>query len=241
MTAAIPFCPYNPPMWFDIGPTKTDWTAATRHLRRVDPVMAGIIKTVGPCTLTRRRDYFVVLCKSIVSQQISTAVATVLFGRFRNHFPQRRPTPKRTIEFLKTADPLLIRGCGLSRQKAVYLLDLAEHFEAGKIPVRKFNSMTDEQIIDCLDGVKGIGRWTVEMFLIFVLNRPDVYPVDDLGIRKGVQRAYGLSTLPNAKELNEIGEKWRPHRSLATWYLWRMPTPVKGVEKAVAGEAITDV
>jgi DNA-3-methyladenine glycosylase II len=209
-------------MWFD--PKKLhrpDWDAGIRHLRRVDPVLKHIIQQVGPCTLHPRRDYFVVLCKSIFSQQISVAVATVLFGRFCNHFPRKRPTPARVIQLLENADEKTIRNCGLSKQKHAYLLDLARHFESGKLRTRRFASMTDEQIITALSDVRGIGRWTAEMFLMFVLNRPDVYPVDDLGLRKAVQRAYGLAEIPNAKQLHELAKPWQPHRSLATWYLWR--------------------
>ncbi len=194
-----------------------------KYLAKVDPVLGQIIKQVGPCTLQRRRDYFVVLCKSIFSQQISTTVAAVLFGRFRDQFPGRRPTPARTIELLTKGTPELIRACGISRQKQAYLLDLAEHFATGKLPTARFSRMGDEEIIEALDDVKGIGRWTAEMFLIFVLNRPDVFPVDDLGLRKGVQRAFGLPVMPTIKELGLCGERWRPYRSLATWYLWRMP------------------
>lgn len=197
------------------------WHAGHRHLRKADPGLRDIIKAVGPCTLKPRRDYFVVLCKSIFSQQISTKVAAVLFGRFCDQFPCRRPTPARVIKLLTTADPETIRACGLSRQKQAYILDLAEHFATGKLPTVRFSRMDDEAIIEALDDVKGIGRWTAEMFLIFVLNRPDVFPVDDLGLRKGVQRLHGLPSMPTTKQLAPYGERWRPYRSLATWYLWR--------------------
>ncbi len=212
-------------MWFSDVAGPTDWTPAVDHLRAVDPVLAGVIATVGPCTLRRRRDYFVVLCQSIVSQQLSVAGATTLFGRFRDHFPGRRPTPGRVIEFLRTADPATIRLCGLSRQKHAYVLDVARHFRDRLLPTGRFASMDDEAIIHSLTAVKGIGRWTAEMFLIFVLNRPDVLPVDDLGLRKGVERAYGLSGLPTAAELRQIGRPWEPYRSVATWYFWRLPAP----------------
>jgi DNA-3-methyladenine glycosylase II len=201
--------------------SQPDWAAGCRHLRNVDPVLREIIGSVGPCTLRRRRDYFVVLCKAIFSQQISTRVAEVLFGRFCDLFPRRRPTPQRVIHLLTKADPGLIRRCGASRQKQAYLLDLAEHFQSGKLPTARFSRMSDEQIIKALVDVKGIGRWTAEMFLIFVLNRPDVYPIDDLGLRKGVQRAYGMADLPTVKQLHEVGETCKPYRSVATWYFWQ--------------------
>lgn len=210
-------------MWFTEPARRPDWTAAVEHLRQADPVLAGVIAAVGPCTLQRRRDYFVVLAKAIFSQQISVAGATTLFGRFRDQFPQRRPTPARAIEFLTTGDPALIRSCGLSRQKQAYVIDLALRFRDGSLPTARFSQMHDEAVIESLTAVKGIGRWTAEMFLIFVLSRPDVLPVDDLGFRKGAQRAYGLSELPDVGRLRQLGDRWRPYRSIATWYLWRMP------------------
>src|SRR5918993_6095180 len=207
-------------MWFETPNSAPDWSAALKHLRR-DPVLRKLIARVGPCTLHPRRDYFVVLCKSIFTQQISTKVAATLFGRFRDQFPLRRPTPARVATFLRNGDDQLIRTCGLSRQKRAYVLDLAERFMAGDIDTRRFARMEDEQIVESLTRVKGVGRWTAEMFLIFVLNRPDVLPVDDLGLREGVKVAYGLSERPGAKALMELGERWRPYRTIATWYLWR--------------------
>lgn len=212
-------------MWFQTPPRDPNWSAALNHLRR-DPVMKKLIARVGPCTLHPRRDFFVVLCKSIFNQQISTKVATTLFGRFRDQFPMRRPTPARVATFLRGGDEQLIRTCGLSRQKRAYVLDLAERFASGEIQTRRFGRMSDEQIIESLTRVNGVGRWTAEMFLIFVLNRPDVLPVDDLGVREGAKVAYGLDARPGAKALTELGERWRPHRTVATWYLWRgLSTP----------------
>src|SRR5687767_15152292 len=206
---------FQPPMWFKIPKVKKDWSTAQRHLSRQDPVMKAIIKSVGPCTLAPRRDYFVKLCQSIFTQQISTAVATVLFGRFRDQFPGRRPTPTAVLKFLKL-DEQVIRSVGLSRQKRSYLEDLATKWIDGHIPSHRFSSMDDEAIVQSLTQVKGIGRWTVEMFLIFCLNRPDVFPVDDLGVRKSAQQAYGLKELPGKKDLIDLGEKWRPWRAIAT-------------------------
>jgi DNA-3-methyladenine glycosylase II len=203
------------------------WKKAQRHLERVDPVMRRLIKSVGPCPVPPRRDYFVVLCNAIFSQQISTKVAAVLFGRFRNKFPNRRPTPKLVVELLTKANEQEIRSCGLSRQKQSYILDLAQHFADGKIPTHRFRNMSDEEIIEALTQVRGIGRWTVEMFLIFVLNRTDVLPVDDFGLRGGFQRAYGLRKHPTPAQMVRRAECWRPYRSLGTWYLWRQPAKVK--------------
>src|SRR5687767_12772044 len=187
-------------MWFETPSNAPNWSQAVKHLKR-DPVMRQIIARVGPCTLHPRRDYFVVLCKSIFTQQISTVVATTLFGRFRDLFPMRRPTPPLVVKALTNGDDETLRRCGLSRQKRAYVLGLAAHFAAGRVPTRRFARMTDEQIIDSLVEVKGIGRWTAEMFLIFVLNRPDVLPVDDLGLREGARRFYDLSERPKSAEL----------------------------------------
>jgi DNA-3-methyladenine glycosylase II len=208
-------------MWFEAPPRELDWSKAVNHLRRRDPVMRRLIARVGPCTLHRRRDYFVVLCKSIFTQQISTKVATTLFGRFRDQFPLRRPTPSRVARFLTDGDEQLIRTCGLSRQKRAYVLDLAQRFAAGDVPTRRFARMSDDDIIACLTRVNGVGRWTAEMFLIFVLNRPDVLPVDDLGLREGAKVAFKLKERPTASQLTRLADSWRPYRTIATWYLWR--------------------
>ena len=164
------------------------------------------------------------LCWAIFNQQISTKVAKVLFARFSSQFPRKRPTPLRVIQFLG-GDEDLIRACGISRQKRGYLMDLAIHFATGQIRTSALRKMDDEQIVQTLIAVKGIGRWTAEMFLIFVLNRTDVYPVDDLGVRQGVKRVYGLRSIPTVKQLTKIAEPWRPYRSLGTWYIWKSAAP----------------
>jgi len=207
-------------MWFEDSKICSQWNAAARALVKADPKLGRLIVKIGPCALHRRRDYFVVLSKAIFSQQISTKVAAVLFARFRRHFPAGRPTPQRVVDLL-SKNPQAARSCGLSRQKEAYLLDLARHFVAGEIPTRRFARMDDDQIIQSLVRVKGIGRWTAEMFLIFVLNRPNILPVDDLGLRKGIQNLLRLNELPTPKQCAQIGRRWHPHRSLATWYLWR--------------------
>ena len=196
------------------------WEQAIDRLRSSDPRLAQIIDLVGPCTLAPRRDYFVLLCRAILGQQVSTKAAASMFARFRNLFPRRRPTPQKLLEALKCDDQCL-RRCGFSRQKGVYVKDLADHFLTNQLPTRRLSSMTDDQIIEALTKVKGIGRWTAEMFLIFTLNRPDVLPVDDLGFQKGVQLIYGMRKHPTAKQLTRIAEKWKPWRSIGTWYVWR--------------------
>ncbi|MGD0463035.1 MAG: DNA-3-methyladenine glycosylase [Tepidisphaeraceae bacterium] len=206
----------------------SEWSTARRRLAQADPIMRKIASAVGPCTLTPHRDHFTLLCKSIYSQQISSVVAAVLFGRFTEKFPGKRPTPHHALKLLNHSDPSQLQGLGLSRQKRQYLIDLSEHFLSGKIPSRRLSRMSDEEVIESLTAVKGIGRWTAEMFLIFVLNRPDVLPVDDLGLQKAVKSAYGLPHLPKKAELTKLAEAWRPYRSIATWYLWRAADATDG-------------
>ncbi|MBC8105570.1 MAG: DNA-3-methyladenine glycosylase 2 family protein [Anaerolineae bacterium] len=203
-------------------PTNSSWTKAQRHLSRAHPAMKRIITRVGPCKLRRRRDYFPILCHSIFAQQLSTKIANILFARFQKLFPRGRITPARVIKLLRPgANEAKLKGVGLSRQKRACLLDLARHFERGEIPTRKFARMGDEEIIETLTKVNGIGRWTAEMFLIFVLNRPDLWPVDDLGLREGIKRLNKLPDRPKPKDCIANGDCFRPYRSIATWYLWR--------------------
>lgn len=206
-------------MWFTpTGPI--DWTPALKHLSQAHPQFARVIKRVGPCTLQPRRDYFVVLCKAIFNQQLSMKAAATLYGRFCANFPGKKPTPQRLID-LAAADPEVFRRGGVSRQKNLYLIDLAKHFADGEIPTRRLGTMSDEEVIESLTRVHGIGRWTAEMFLMFTLNRPDVWPVDDLGLRKGAQKLFGLKRPPELKKLMQLGEPLRPWRTVATWYIWR--------------------
>lgn len=207
-------------MWFNQSAKRGIWADACRALASADERMAPVIGRVGPCTLEPRKDYFVALSKAIFSQQLSTKVAATLFKRFCARFPNNRPTPARVLELMEK-DAESLRGCGLSRQKSVYIRDLADHFDSGKIPTRRLAGMEDEAIIEALTAVNGVGRWTAEMFLIFVLNRQDVLPVDDLGLREGVKDIFQLSTRPAPKDVHALCEHWRPYRSIATWYVWR--------------------
>jgi DNA-3-methyladenine glycosylase II len=197
-----------------------DWTQGVKHLRKVDPVLRKVIDRVGPCTLVSRGEPYIALCQAIFSQQVSTAAAATMFGRFKKLFPGGKPTPGRVLKrFL--ADEQSLIGCGLSRQKRGYVLDLSQRFDRKEIPIKKFPEMSDEEVIEALTLVKGVGRWTAEMFLMFVMCRPDLLPVDDLGVRRGMQVFYGMKELPTKEEAVALGEKWRPWRSVATWYLWR--------------------
>jgi len=204
--------------------SKPDWSAARRHLARSHPAMKKIVARVGPCKIGSHspREYFSYLCRAIFGQQVSTHVANITFERFTNLFPRKQISPTKTIELIGPgADESKLVGVGLSRQKRAYLLDLARHFERGEIPVKRFAKMTDDEIVEALTKVKGIGRWTAEMFLIFVLNRPDLWPVDDLGLREAVKRLHKMTDRPTAKECIAHGDCFRPYRSIATWYLWR--------------------
>ncbi len=187
------------------------------HFRKRDPKIARVIQAIGPFRLKRNRKYFVVLCRSIVSQQISTAAAETIYSRFEKLFDGHAPTPERMAR-LKDAP---LRGAGLSRQKAAYLKDLSHRFLDGTIRPHQLNYLGNEEVIDRLTLVHGIGRWTAEMFLIFSLNRLDVLPVDDLGLRVAVQNIYGMKARPDAKRLRTIGKKWNPLETVATWYAWR--------------------
>jgi DNA-3-methyladenine glycosylase II len=197
--------------------SKVDWSEATDHLCRVDPRLGAVIARTGPCTLKPGGDCFIALCRAIISQQISGVVAVAITKRFKKLFPRSRPTAKHLLTLIDEQ----LRSAGLSRQKMSYLRDLAAHFAEGKVPIRRFSKMNDEEIIQSLIPIKGIGRWTAEMFLIFVLNRTDLLPVDDLGVRKGFQKVYGLKTEPKAAKMIEIAEKWRPWRTVGSWYMWR--------------------
>jgi DNA-3-methyladenine glycosylase II len=180
-----------------------------------DRFIGPLIKKYGTCTLTPRTDYFLVLCESIISQQISVKAAEAILRRFIDLF-DGDITPERAAEL----SPEILKSAGVSAQKAKYLLDLAEKF-AGEIDFLQFNDMDNEQIIAELIKVKGIGRWTAMMFLIFALNRHDVLPVEDLGIRRAIQIQYSLPELATPEQIRLIAKYWQPYETIACWYLWR--------------------
>ena len=191
---------------------------AAAHLRRVDPVMARIIRRVGPCRLERDRGagHYAALVESILYQQITGKAAAAIHARLRALAGRSRPRPEDVARF---ADAEL-RGVGLSRQKVAYLRDLTARVQNG-LDLAHIARRGDEGVIEALTAVKGIGRWTAEMFLIFRLGRLDVLPVDDYGVRKAMQRAYGMRALPKPKRMRRLAEAWRPYRSVASWYLWK--------------------
>jgi len=196
----------------------TDYARARRHLARRDPVIRDLMRAHGKCGLAdaQHADPFGALMKAIVSQQLSTKAAHTIFTRLIALF-DGAPTP-RTLAALTDVQ---LRAVGLSGQKLRYMRNLAGKVEDGSLPLQALDAMGDDDVIVALTQVKGIGRWTAEMFLMFRLHRPDVLPLDDLGIVKAVQKAYGLRKTPSADRLQKIGEAWRPYRSVACWYLWR--------------------
>jgi len=188
-----------------------------RHLKR-DPHLAPLITQHGKPTFKPESNAFRALAESIIYQQLSGKAAAAILNRFIGLFPGRRfPSPGHLL----TMPMARLRSAGLSTQKATYLVDLATKFCDSTIQPRKFPRMTDEEISEHLIQVKGIGQWTVDMFLMFALNRPDVLPVGDLGIRNGVKKLYRLRKDPTPEKMIAIAEPWRPYRTVASWYLWR--------------------
>jgi DNA-3-methyladenine glycosylase II len=196
------------------------WDSAKRSLARRDPVMGKIIREHPKVFLAKRGEPFMTLARAIVGQQISVKAAQSVWDRFAACVGEVTPQ-----NVLQRERPLL-RACGLSDRKTEYIADLAQHFADGRIHVQRWPEMSDEEIIAELVEVRGIGRWTAEMFLIFNLLRPDVFPLDDLGLQKGIRLAYFAGRKVTAKRMQKLGEGWRPWRSVATWYLWRSLDPV---------------
>ena len=198
--------------------TPEDYARARRLLLRRDPVLAALIRKHGVCGLAsaQRADHFSALVRAITGQQLSTKAASTIYARLAALMPGG-VTPAALSAL--TNDQL--RGVGMSRQKITYFRDLCDKALSGVVPLDALDTMTDEEVIAALTEVKGIGRWSAEMFLMFRLHRPDVLPVDDLGIVNAVKNVYRLRKRPNADRIRKIGEAWRPYRSVASWYLWR--------------------
>jgi 3-methyladenine DNA glycosylase/8-oxoguanine DNA glycosylase len=197
-----------------------EWSIAVQHLSAADPKLGALITQVGPCTIEIPHHFsiFYSLARSIVYQQLAGAAAAAIMARVEALFPKGRMTPK---NLLKTADASL-RAAGLSRNKLAALRDLAAKCLDGTVPSKRaLARMADEEIIERISQVRGIGRWTVEMMLIFRLGRPNVLPVDDYGVRKGMQRLYRLRELPGKDAMRRRARKWEPWCSVASWYLWR--------------------
>lgn len=194
------------------------WEEAKVHLSKKDKTLKRIIESYQGETLTRRGDAFFSLARAIVGQQISVKAADTIWKRLETAAGDMKPE----LVLLLSAETL--RGVGLSQSKMLYLLGLARYFD--EHPKPKWEKMTDEEVIKELTALKGIGKWTAEMFLIFHLHRPDVFPIDDIGLQKGVERHYNKGEKLPKDKLLAFGERWRPYRSVATWYFWRSLDPV---------------
>ena len=197
--------------------------AATADLARRDPVLGRLVAAAGPCELDRRRglSHFGALCRSIVFQQLAGRAAAAIFGRFVTAVTGGDDPLQLTPEAVMAVPEEALRGAGLSSAKTRSIRGLAQATLSGEVPLHDVESLTDEDLITRLSTVPGIGRWTAEMFLIFQLGRLDVWPVGDLGVRKGYALAWGLPDLLTPKELVAYGETFRPYRSVAAWYCWR--------------------
>jgi 3-methyladenine DNA glycosylase/8-oxoguanine DNA glycosylase len=214
-------------------PNKLDHSAACEHLSRVDRKLARIIARSGPCRLQQEttQSIFEALLESIIYQQLNGKVAATITARVKALFPEntkRIRTRRGLVNGFPSPEQILaateerLRSAGLSRAKMLAIRDLADKTLDGTVPgVKEAHRMSDEELIERLDSVRGVGRWTVEMLLLFRLGRPDVLAVDDYGIRKGFAKLHKLAELPKPKELLAYGERWRPFRSVASWYLWR--------------------
>ncbi len=204
-------------------PTMTDgeFRRARRILMRRDPKLAEVIRRVGRCGLPDGRTYdpFAGLVRVIMSQQLSTKAADTIFGRVRTLAEAHGGLTPATVRAL---DATALRAAGVSRPKIGYLYDLADHVADGRLDFASLDGHTDEDVIAKITAVKGLGRWSAEMFLMFRLNRPDILPVDDLGIVKGMQALFGMKRRPKPRTMIRLAEPWRPYRSVASWYLWRV-------------------
>ncbi|HEV2689308.1 MAG TPA: DNA-3-methyladenine glycosylase [Bryobacteraceae bacterium] len=190
---------------------------AILHLKKADPVIGSIVDRVGPYRIQYREPTFETLVRSIVYQQLSGRVAKVIFGRLVVAVPGGKLTPAGVLKLT----PARMRKCGLSKQKTAYIRDLARKTAKGQLNFEGLPELADEQVIEHLTQVKGIGVWTAHMFLMFALERPNVLPTGDLGIRSAIRKAYGLEELPHPRQIEEMAVSWAPYCSVASWYLWR--------------------
>ncbi len=206
------------------GVTPDYWDEACRHLAKRDRVMKKLIPQFGEARLQSRGDAFTTLARSIVGQQISVKAAQSVWDKLVLALAAPSAKVPPALVLSRTTEDL--RAAGLSARKVEYLRDLAQHFEAGQVHVRQWTQMDDEAIIEELVAIRGIGRWTAEMFLIFHLMRPNVMPLDDLGLLKGISENYFSGEPVSRAEAREVGEAWAPYRSVATWYIWRSLDPL---------------
>jgi DNA-3-methyladenine glycosylase II len=200
-----------------------DVRRARRHFAEIDPVMLALVKRVGPCRLDQRvaPDPFQALVRAITAQQVSAKAARTVFARLLDLLPAGRLTP----DAILALDPDLLRTTGLGPTKARYVRDLADHVRDGRLPIARLSTMADDEVIGALTDVRGIGVWTAEVFLIFQLGRLDVFPAGDLALLTALQRVYRKRRRPTPAEARRFAERWRPFRSVASWYLWRTIEP----------------
>lgn len=203
----------------DLIANDTSLADATAHLIKHDPLLADVIARYGPCIIKPNKNYYQELVDGIISQQLSVHAARAIEGRFRDLFGGEFPTPAQIL----TTDVETLRGLGFSRAKGNYVLDLAQHIVDGKVKFDHMDDLTNEEILAELIAVKGIGEWTVHMFLMFCMGRLNVLPVGDLGIRNGVRKLYGLDIAPTPAQVTEIAQQnnWHPYESVASWYIWQ--------------------
>jgi len=193
------------------------WRKGVRHLKKNDPILARIISKAKPIKFELDEDHYEAIVGSIIFQQLAGSAARAILNRFKDLYGGRLPNPQ---EYLSTEESKL-RSSGLSPQKISYIKDLAERLESGRLNLKRLEDLSDEEAMKELDDVRGIGRWTAEMFLLFKLGRTDVLPVDDLGLRKAAKHAYKLRKLPTRNRFEQLAEKWHPYSSISTLYLWR--------------------
>ena len=189
-----------------------------KHLKKVDEKMGRLIVEFEKPEFKKDSNYFEALVRAIVYQQLSGKAAATIYKRFKNLFPQNKHF---TPIMVKERSHEELQSAGLSNQKASYIHNIANAFYTGAIQ-KDIDTIGDNEVIECLTTIKGVGPWTAKMFLMFTLNRPDVFPVTDLGIQKGFQLFFQFDVLPSTKKMMEIAEAWRPYRTLASWYLWRL-------------------
>ncbi len=217
-------------------PKQPDYTAAVEHLKQADPKLAALIERVGPCAIKLRHQHtiFYALMRAIIYQQLAGAAAAAILARVDGLNDGYDMTP----EILLSLPDERLRGAGLSRNKMEAVRDLARKVLDGTVPTAKqMARMSDEEIIERVTEVRGIGRWTVEMLLIFRFGRMDILPLDDFGVRKGLQKTYRMREMPKKKKMTQIGKKWAPWRSVASWYLWRACEEKSAEKKSVKKRA----
>lgn len=193
------------------------WRAARRHLRKRDPMLAKVMNKVGSYKFELENGHYESLVGAIIFQQLAGSAAQAILNRFKQLYKGRIPEPQ---QYLRTRESKL-RSAGLSPQKISYIRDLCERIVNGRLDLKALKGLPDDEVVKQLDPVRGIGRWTAEMFLIFVLGRSDVLPVDDLGLRKAAKRVYKLRKLPSPEKFETLAKNWHPYCSMATLYLWR--------------------